>query len=208
MSKSQNPMTGHMSGSMANFATYKRFGENIIRSKAFEPKDANTDSQKAQRASFKLIVNAYESFGGIPDLAFPKRPEEQTPFNAFMAANLPEAIDKSGSAPVIVYSNLKVSTGTLPIVATTATIAAAGIALSYETDVQSPKVSATDEVIALAKLKTGKLLLTRKVRGAAATGTIVLSKAGIAADEVECCYLFVRNADGSNVSNSTYVQIN
>jgi len=205
MSKSQNPMTGHMSGSMANFATYKRFGENIIRSKAFEPKDANTDSQKAQRASFKLIVKAYESFGGATDIAFPKRAENQSPFNAFVAANLPEAIDKSGSTPVIDYSKLLISNGTLLKTVATATIGATGITMAYKKNVD-PRITDDDEVVALAKLKSGELLLEKKVCGKTA-GSVLLPYEDITADDVECCYLFVQKADGSNVSDSTYVKI-
>ena len=162
MSKSQNPMTGHMSGSMANFATYKRFGKNIIRSKAFEPKDANTVSQKAQRASFKLIVDAYESFGGITDTSFPKRAENQSPFNAFVAANLPEAIDKTGATPVIDYSKLKLSNGTLLKTIATASIDVTGITLDYKANVD-PRLTADDEIVAMAKLKSGELLLEKKV---------------------------------------------
>jgi len=208
MSKSQNPMTGHMSGSMANFATYTRFGKNIIRSKAFQPKDANSVSQIAQRASFKLIVNAYQSFGGITDISFPKRPEDQIPYNAFMAANLPSAIDKSGATPVIDYSKMVVSNGSLPkVTVPTATTGDAGITLGYKTDVLDPKVFANDEVIAFALLKSGELILNRKPRGNEPVGTITLNYNGIIAANVECCYLFVLSADGSNASDSTYVEV-
>ena len=208
MSKSQNPMTGHMSGSMANFATYNRFGKNIIRSKAFEPKNANTDSQKAQRASFKLMVNAYESLGGITEIAFPKRAENQSPYNAFMALNLPEAIDKSGQTPVIDFSKMTVAKGTLPVIPVTgATTGAAGITLNYKTNPLTPKVSSTDEVVAFALLKSGELALKRKVRGSEPENSILLEYPDIKAADVECCYIFVLNTDGSNASNSTYVQV-
>jgi len=206
MSKSQNPMTGHMSGSMANFATYKRFGKNIIRSKAFEPKDANTVSQKAQRASFKLIVDAYESFGGITDTSFPKRAEDQSPFNAFVAANLPKAIDKTGATPVIDYSKLKLSNGTLLKTIATASIDVTGITLDYKANVD-PRLTADDEIVAMAKLKSGELLLEKKVCGKTA-GSVLLPYEGITAGEVACCYLFVQKADGSNVSDSTHVPVN
>jgi len=208
MSKSQNPMTGQMSGSMANFATYKRFGKNIIRSKAFEPKNANTVSQKAQRASFKLIVNAYEKFGGSNYIAFPKRREDQTPFNAFMATNLPEAINKTGETPVIDFSKLVVSSGTLPKVPViSATAGAAGITLNYKTNVKTPKISANDEVIACALLKNGELALERSVRGSDAENSILLEYPDIKAADVECCYVYVISEDGSNASESTYVQV-
>ena len=208
MSKSQNPLTGHMSGSMANFTTYTRYGENIIRAKAFDRKDARTVSQIAQRASFKLIVNAYKSFGGIPMLSFKDRLESQSTFNAFVAANLPEAINKTGAVPVIDYSKLLVSRGTLlPVVVPTAEASASGITVTYKTDALTPGVSSSDEVVALAKTKTGELIVARQVRGSEKSATIVIPYPGIAANLVECCFLFVLNEDGSKSSDSTYVAV-
>jgi len=206
MSKSQNPLTGHMSGSMANFNTYTRYGENIISSRAFARKDANSVSQIAQRASFKLMVNAYKSFGGIPKLSFKDRLEKQTIFSAFIAANLPEAINKTGAVPVIDYSKLLVSKGTLlPVAVPSAEASASGITLTYKTGTDTPGVSTKDEVVALGKTKTGELIVARQVRGSEKTATILIPYPGIAANQVECCYLFVLNEDGSNASNSTYV---
>jgi len=209
MSRSQNPMTGHMNGSMANFNTYTRHGENIISSKAFDRKDAHTDSQIAQRASFKLIVNAYKSFGGIPKTSFPEKLVTQSAFNAFIEANLPNAINKTGAVPVIDYSKLLASKGTLlAVTVPSAVTGAAGITLSYETDTEIPDVSETDQVIAFAKTKNGALKISRKVRGSQSTGTILIPFQGIAPTDVECCYLFVLNEDGSNASDSTYVVVN
>ena len=208
MSKSQNPLTGHMSGSMANFTTYTRYGENIIRAKAFNRKDANSVSQIAQRASFKLIVNAYKSFGGIPMLSFKDRMVNQTIFNAFVEANLTEAINKTGAVPVIDYSKLLVSKGTLlPVAVQSAEASASGITLTYKTDALTPGVSSSDEVVALAKTKTGELIVARQVRGSEKSATIVIPYPGIAANLVECCFLFVLNEDGSKSSNSTYVAV-
>ena len=208
MSRSQNPMTGHMNGSMANFNTYTRHGENIISSKAFDRKDAHTVSQIAQRASFKLIVNAYKSFGGIPKTSFPEKLATQTAFNAFVQANLPTAINKTGTVPVIDYSKLLASKGTLlKVEVPTAVAGAAGITLSYQTDTDIPAVSATDQVVAFAKAKNGELKIARKVRGSQSSGTILIPFQGIASADVECCYLFVLNEDGSNASDSTYVVV-
>jgi hypothetical protein len=201
-------MTGHMSGSMANFNTYTRYGQNIISSKAFERRDAHSVSQIAQRASFKLIVNAYKSFGGIPKKSFTDRLEDQTSFNAFVMANLPEAIDKTGAVPVIDYSKLKVSGGTLPkVIVPTAVAGTTGITLGYKTDTLVPDVKATDEVFAFAKLKTGELIVARQVRGSEALSTIHLRYADITAAAVECCYLFVYNEDESNASVGTFVVV-
>jgi hypothetical protein len=209
MSKSQNPMTGHMSGSMANILTYTRHGENIISSKAFDRKDAHSVSQIAQRASFKLIVNAYKALGGIPKTSFPDRLETQTPFNAFIEANLPGAIDKTGAVPVIDYSKMVVSKGTLPAVTVpTAVVGATGITLSYKTDVQIPDVKATDQIVAVAETTSGELLIAKQARGSLAAASILIPYPGILAADVQCCYLFVLNQDGSNASGSTYAAVN
>ena len=201
-------MTGHMNGSMANFNTYTRHGENIISSKAFDRKDPHSVFQIAQRASFKLIVEAYHAFGGIPKTSFPERLAAQSAFNAFVEANLPTAINKTGATPVIDYSKLLISKGTLPAVTVSSAVASAsGISLSYKTDIIIPDVSATDEVTAVAKMKNGELIAARQVRGTQDMGTILIGYAGINASNVECCYLFVMNQDGSLASDSTYAVV-
>ena len=81
MAKAQNPMTGQMSGSMANFVTTTRNGENVIRSKAFNPKDAKSPAQQLQRACFSLIGVEYQSFGGVIDEGFAERPMGQSAYN-------------------------------------------------------------------------------------------------------------------------------
>ena len=208
MSKVQSPFFGHMSGSMAKIATYKFHGQDIIRSKAFEPKNANTVSQQAQRASFKLIAKAYQSFGGITDSSFTDRPVTESSYNAFMAANLPAAIDKTSGIPVIDYSKLIVSRGSLvDVVVTGGTAGATGISVGYKTFPMTPKVSASDQVVAFARLKTGELVIARQSRGSELLATILISYPGIVASDVICCYLFVLNADGSNASLSSYVEV-
>jgi len=208
MAKAQNPMTGQMSGSMANFVTTTRNGENVIRSKAFNPKDANSPAQQLQRACFKLIGDEYQSFGGLIDEGFAERPMGQTAYNQFMTANLPGAVDKSGAEPVIDYSRLLISSGSLPqVVVTEAAVTAVGISIGYLTNVKIPKVSVTDEVVVVAKTQMGELLLDRQPRGDAKAGTIVLDYPGIDAADVKCCYLFVRSVDGGKTSKSVWVEV-
>jgi len=201
-------MTGQMSGSMANFVTTTRNGENVIRSKAFNPKDANSPAQQLQRACFKLIGDEYQSFGGLIDEGFAERPMGQTAYNQFMTANLPGAVDKSGAEPVIDYSRLLISSGSLPqVVVTEAAVTAVGISIGYLTNVKIPKVSVTDEVVVVAKTQMGELLLDRQPRGDAKAGTIVLDYPGIDAADVKCCYLFVRSVDGGKTSKSVWVEV-
>jgi hypothetical protein len=208
MATSQNPLTGQMSGTVANFVTSTRAKQNVIRSKAFKPRNANTESQQLQRASFKLIVDENQSWGGIINQGFPELAEGQTPATLFMAINLPNAIDKSGAVPAVDYTKLLVASGSLPQVTVTgATFVAGGINISFKTNVRIPAINETDEVIAIAKTSEGEILMDTKVRGAEVVGSILIDYPGIKAADVKCCYLFVRSADGSKASKSTWVPL-
>ena len=208
MATSQNPLTGQMSGTVGNFVTSTRAKQNLVRSKAFQPRDANSESQQMQRGCFKLIVDEYQSWGGVIDLGFPEVPEGQTSYTLFMAANLPKAIDKGGTQAVIDYTLLTVADGSLPVMLITeAAIVAEGISISYKNLLRIPKVNETDEVVAIAKTTMGEILIDTKVRGAESVGTIIISYQGIQSVDVQCCYLYVRSADGSKTSKSVYVPL-
>jgi hypothetical protein len=209
MSKSQNPMTGQMSGSMANFVTTRRGKQNIIRSKAFEPRDANSEAQQMQRSGFKLVVDVYPMLGSIPEEGFAQRDGDTTVYIAFMKANMPGAIDKSGDEVTLDFSKLIVSNGTLsrPVV-TEATLDATGISLSYLPMLKNKLNLPSDEVVALALLKSGELWVERQPRGEAETDTLLIPVTNISVTDLEGVYLFVKRADGSKVSASIYVAIN
>ena len=208
MSLSQNPLTGQMHKSMANFVTTVYRGRNVIRAKVFMPRNVNSNAQQLQRASFKLMVDMYESFGGVTEESFPKRLTIYSPFNAFMKANLPAAIDKSGGIPVIDYSKVIVSSGSLPkVLAKSAAVGATGITVSYATNTKLAKVSESDQVILFALTTAGELIMERQVRGKQPLTDILIPYPGITAAEVECCYLFALSEDGKNASDSTYVEI-
>jgi len=206
MSLSQNPMTGVMHKSMANFVTTTYRGRNVIKAKVFMPKDVNSPAQQNQRACFKMIVKEYESFGGITDIGLTSRPRVYSPFNEFVKANLPTAIDKTGPIPVVNYSKLVVSNGTLPEVpVTSAIVGATGITVNYKSPLKQPKVLDTDEVVAFAKLKNHELIIERQIRGKSETGSILLEYPDLNVNDVVCCYVFVLSADGTNSSISTNV---
>jgi hypothetical protein len=208
MSISQNPMTGQMRKSMANFTTYVYKGQNIIRSKAFNPKDANTELQKVQRASFKLIVNAYQSLGGFADNGFPLRPDTQSVYNAFVAANLLSAIDNTGTIPVIDYRKMLIAKGTLQgVKVTSAVVNASGITVNYATNLSFPHIATTDMVMVVAKTKEGALMSASQQRGSDPTGSISLVSPNISKDDIDYVYLFVITADKKNVSNSVFVEL-
>jgi len=208
MSISQNPMTGQMRKSMANFNTYVHRGQNVVSSKAFNRKDKNSESQKAQRASFKLMGDVWASMGGYAEGGFPIRPEKLSAYNYFMTLNLPNAIDNSGDAPAINFKLLQVAKGTCPVVnVNSAIVNETGLTLSCTTNIDFPYAAADDLVTVLVKCKTGALYAIREPRGSEVTCSYQLPMPNLAQENIEFIYAFVTTADGKKASNSMYVEV-
>ncbi len=201
-------MTGQMRKSMGNFTTCSMGGKNIIRAKVFNPKNSKTEAQVAHRSSFKLIVDEYTSLGGIPDMGFPERAGNQSAYNAFVAVNLPDAIDSTGDTLKIDYSKLKIADGSLQkLIVTSTTLSADGIRIGYQTNARIPKVNGTDKMVAVAKTKIGEVYIEEQLRGDAPTNTILLPIENVKAEDVLCVYLFALSADGTKATKSEYVAL-
>lgn len=207
MSTAQNPLTGKMSGSMGNFITTVHKGKNIIKSKAFNPRDANSEAQQAQRSSFKLVVDEYNGLGGMVDIGFPECDDRTMPYNIFVRENL-KAIDKTGDAPTIDYSKMKVAFGSLPLpVVSGVQITATGITVSYINKLRIPKVKSTDQVCLLVKMEDGELFFEEKSRGELPSDTISFTRDHLSVEQVVFAYLFVLSEDGTKASNSLFLSL-
>ncbi|MEI8087592.1 MAG: DUF6266 family protein, partial [Paludibacter sp.] len=183
-------------------------GRNIIRAKAFNPKNPKTVAQTMQRDSFKLISQAYQSFGRYTELGFVERKGNHSVYNAFMAANLRSAIDKTGAEPVVDYSKLLIAKGSLPPISVTDCVLNDNvIKLNYQTKNRLPKVSSTDEIVLLVLLKNGAIYVSRQLRGEGMTGSIELPDRHNNKVEILCGYVFALSTDGKKASNSVYVEI-
>ncbi|MHB9056469.1 MAG: DUF6266 family protein [Paludibacteraceae bacterium] len=205
MAKSQNPLTGKMSGTVGNFVTSTYRGQNVIRSKAFNPKDANSEAQQKLRNMFKLLKDEYSSLAQFVNGGFPNRPQNQSPWNAFMAVNLPDAFDVSGENPVIDYAKLILSKGPLPGVSLlTAETGADGVTVAYKpmASLYSPS---TDIVKAVLETTANGVFSAQKARGTLAQDSLLIPVADLPAEEVKCMYLLVTSADKTKTSRSLYV---
>ena len=209
MSITQNPLMGQMRKSMGNFTTTSYGGENFVRSKAFRRTGKQSDAQKKHISRFKLLAKMYGSLGGMTDLGFVENRIRKSAYNLFMSANLSTAFDDSADLPVISYPLLLVSKGSLPAMKVVESVMIVeGITMRYETNLSLPRVSATDEVVALAKTKEGLIRFERQTRGSEPIGSITIHHPNMKAMDIECCYIFVRSADGKKASTSVFVPIN
>lgn len=208
MSISQNPLTGQMKKSMGNFSTYTLNGQNIVRSKAFNKKDANSDAQKAHRTGFKLLVSEYQSLGLILEKGLLNRPEGVSVYNQFFALNLPRAIDISGDELKINYAELSIASGPLARVRdTVAEVTAEGLKVTFNAGLKNPNAFSTDVLYALVKTHSGDLVMETQLRGSEETGAILLDYPGLQKDEIAYCYLFLNSADGLKSSGTVYVAV-
>ena len=209
MSLSQNPLLGPMKKSMGNFTTYSYHGMNIVRLKPFHPKDPKTEKQLNMRARMSGIAEMYRKFRGIIALGFPERDERKSPQNMFVSANFRTTFVMEDTMPVISYPLMLLAKGSLPkLTIPEAFIDAGGIAIHYDAGALRPDVTATDEIIACAALTTGELLIVRQFIGSESIGTIQLKYPSLQAEQVACCYVFVRSQDGKKASDSVYVEVN
>lgn len=200
---------GQMRKSFANVNTYVHKGQNVVSAKAFNRKDKNSDAQKVQRASFKLISDAWVWVGGFAEGGFMNLPQSQSPHNVFMTLNLPGAIDNSGEMPVIDYSKLQISRGSLTAVEVISTsVDASVLTVNYDSQVDYPQVDATDVVTVLVKTLRGAVYFKRQARGEAFEGKILVQMRNVVLADIECVYLFVISADGKKASNSVFVEVN
>ncbi|MFZ4582563.1 MAG: DUF6266 family protein [Paludibacter sp.] len=208
MARSQNPMTGKMSGSMGNFVTSSLGSNNIVKTKAFGRRDAKTESQVKQRGGFKMIGELFPMLGSIPHEGFAQRASESSVYAAFMAVNLSGAIDKSGDVAAIDYSKLKVADGTLSFpVVKSATLTEQGITITYLPSLRNQLNFPTDEMVALALTQTGELWIERQPRGSEAQESILIPIEDVTTVDILGVYLFSKRADGSKVSKSVFIPL-
>lgn len=209
MAIAQNPITGQMRKSYANVNTYVLNGQNVVSSKAFNRKDKNSEAQKAQRASFKIIGDVWGWVGSFAEAGLLNLPQTQSPYNAFMAINLPAAIDNSGEAPVLDYPKLQISKGTLTAVEVINTsVSDSVLTIVYDSQKDFPRVETTDVITVLVKTTRGAVYFKRKARGAEHEDSLEVQMRNVMLEDVECVYLYTTSADGKKVSNSVYVNVN
>ena len=155
-----------------------------------------------------LIARQYNSIGSFIDYGFVETKLGNSSYNMFVKANFKSAFDDTGDLPVISYPLLLISKGSLPLMKVIESVVGdEGISLKYDTNLSLPKVSATDEVIALVKNKEDDFFFDTGLRGNGETGTLLIPYANKDVNDIVCCYIFARSADGKKTSNSVFISL-
>lgn len=83
-------LLGTASGKVGDLVFYRAGGEQRTRTKV-TPANPKTYAQQAQRSRIANVTLMYRALSALLKDSFPTRPSQQTPFNAFAAAALPDA---------------------------------------------------------------------------------------------------------------------
>lgn len=208
MARVQNTLIGKSSGSVggATFSTWK--GINVLKSKAVVVANPQTQLQQNQRNRMSLLVAMFRGVAGALNIGFSKLATEMSAYNAFVQANLLQA-NFSGSAPTmsLVYANLLTAKGTMgvtPITAVTGTNASANVAVTWDNGLE-PLGSSVNDIAIAAVYNETQDVWGYVASAARSTGTTtVIMPAPVATADVLHGYLFFRNPDTSEVSDSDY----
>lgn len=209
----QNPIIGRSRQSMGNntFTTYK--GLNVLKTKPFSVANPRSAAQVAQREALATLVAAYRLMKTLLNLGFKQAVNPLSPYNFFMKENLPIAVNTSTpGSPEIIYGSFKVAKGTLPNTAITSAVADESdnlITVNWPTALSSPDFSNTDKAHVLAiNENTGDIVAQWTLGTNRSGGTVAITATGAfsAGDDI-AIYLFFVSADGTQVSDSQYLQI-
>lgn len=208
MARVQNTLIGKSSGSVggATFSTWK--GINVLKSKAVVVANPQTQLQQNQRNRMSLLVAMFRAVAGALNIGYSKLATEMSAYNAFIKANLLGA-NFSGSAPSmsLVYANLLTAKGTIgvtPITAVTGTNANANVVVTWDNGL-APLGSSVNDIAVAAVYNATQDIWSYVASAARSTGTttVVMPENVVTADVLHA-YLFFRNPDTTEVSDSAY----
>ena len=210
MARVQNTLIGKSSGSVggATFSTWK--GINVLKSKAIEVANPQTQLQQNQRNRMALLVALFRLISSTVNIGFSKLAIQKSAYNAFVQANLLPA-NFTGTAPSmdLDFTKILVSKGTIgnaENVAVAGTNASATVTLTWDESPLPVGGSLTDQAIAAVYNET-KDVWGFNVAGTATrddeTISVTMPEASATSDDL-LGYLFFRNPVTGEVSTSQF----
>lgn len=104
--KIQSPWMGRIKGSAGNMTGCKVYDKNVMRAKAFEVSNPNTQAQQTQRAFFALLTALCSDFDeALLRTLFPQKPKSMSRRNA-ITKQIAENYEVDGTDKVIDFSTI------------------------------------------------------------------------------------------------------
>ena len=212
MAKTQNTLIGRSSGSVggATFSTWK--GINVLKSKPLTVANPRTAAQTTTRNMFSAIVLLYRTIATIVKTGFNSQAIKKSEFNAFlsdaMRAGLPIQVGTSllDWADYQDFLVAKGSMGKTEQDTPNATIGDDTITINWPSTLGLGQAS-TDKAYAVVIDETGAAqgFSNGAVSRSASSAAISIQRT-VAAGQKYHCYLFFKNEETGEVSDSDYVR--
>lgn len=208
----QNTLIGRSKKKIGNavFTTWK--GKNVLKSKPVTVENPKTPNQLMRRDAFKSTVSIFRLAANVIRDGFKSQAIGMSEFNAFSSYALTHAFDYSTPPTAsLIPANLLFSKGTIYPAAISSASASAGtgnLTVNFASTATQPGQATSDKVLLAAYNETQDKLDSISSSVARSAGTIVYSlpTAPVLGDTVDV-FLGFKRADGSEASDSVYLQI-
>jgi hypothetical protein len=207
MSKVKNGALGTFTKSLGNIVFYKSNGQDLARTKPTQYKDAKTDTQVIQRKSLRIILAFFQLIVAAVKISFPERKHTLSAYNAFVSANLPQAFDKSGAQPVLLYPNIQISKGSLLKPSDASILASSGYSISanWYNNTNNTTGFATDKATLVIYNPVKKDCYVSTVDASRASELLEIFVSPKWAGDTVHGYLAFRNSTETKASDSVYL---
>jgi hypothetical protein len=198
---------GGFSGKVGSIVGTSWKGIAVMKALPLSVANPRTASQVGQRTKFTTIVELGSALlSSIVKPLWDRFAQKQSGYNAFISTN----VDKVSSVGVIDFQNVKMSVGSLtsaPIDVATAINNSASVTFDFVNNSGTGSALPSDEVYAVCiNQTTGAVASQENILTRADEYVTIIMPANNVTGQKLACYLSFRRADGTIVSDSSYLE--
>lgn len=202
----QNPITGRTRKKFANAVFAKSYTQNVMRSKALQVSNPNTEDQQKQRSKFAIMVAFSQILLGFISQTMKGLYVNMSAYNAFMKANIKTCFTGVFPNFEIDYSLVKTSVGPLLPFEDPGLAMTAGhiVTLTWDDNTGQGNASSTDKLLCLIYNKDKNSISTSMSIAQRDDATLAVTvPASWVGDDVEV-YGSFQTETKDKISNSQY----
>lgn len=204
MAKFKKGILGGFQGHIANVVGSSWKGKDVMKIRPAVVANPNTESQQRQRARFGMVGRLVQAHRNVIRVGFRAYTKDMTSSNAAMSYNLANAIAGEFPNLSIDYSNIKLSMGTLPVIAgiSVTSISAATVSLSWTGINLIKNARSSDQLlVSMTHPLTGEVEYFPSCASRDETNVELVLPEHWSGRTVEV-YLFLVSVDGNTLTNS------
>ena len=161
--KIQSPWMGRIKGSAGNMTGCKVYDKNVMRAKAFEVSNPNTQAQQTQRGFFAELVALTSDFSDeVLRTLFPNKPKTMSRRNA-LTKQIAESYEVDGTTKSIDYSDIDTlgNASVMDFGVTTCEVSGGAFVVTLDNSVkQNQTYAENDFICAMVNVTKGEISIT------------------------------------------------